>query len=89
MESIWKKTCDSEKRPALKDHIQAEAVVIGAGMTGILTAWQLEQAGVRTVVLEADRIGSGQTGNTTAKITLQHGMFCSALIEKKGEETEK
>ncbi len=89
MESIWKKTCDSEKRPALKDHIQAEAVVIGAGMTGILTAWQLEQAGVRTVVLEADRIGSGQTGNTTAKITLQHGMFCSALIEKKGEETAR
>lgn len=89
MESIWEKTCDSKKRPALKGHIQTDAVVIGAGMAGILTAWHLEQAGVRTVVLEADRIGGGQTRNTTAKITSQHGMFCHAFIEKKGEETAR
>ena len=34
-----------------------------------LTAYYLKQAGVQAVVLEADRIGSGQTKNTTAKIT--------------------
>lgn len=89
MESIWEKTSDSKKRPALKSHIQADAVVIGAGMAGVLTAWRLQQAGVRTVVLEADRIGGGQTKNTTAKITSQHGMFCDTFIEKKGEETAR
>ena len=52
-------------------------------MAGILTAWQLEQAGVRTVVLEADQIGQGQTKNTTAKITVQHGLFCHTFLEKK------
>ena len=35
----------------------------------------------------ADRIGGGQTKNTTAKITSQHGMFCHTFVEKKGEET--
>ena len=89
MESIWSKTCHREKRPALDCPIEADVVVIGGGMAGILTAWQLEQAGVHAVVLEADQIGGGQTKNTTAKITAQHGMFCHSFIEKKGEEAAR
>ena len=89
MESIWKRTCNREKRPALEGHIRADVAVIGGGMAGVLTAWHLEQAGVNAVILEADQIGSGQTGNTTAKITSQHGMFCHTFLEKKGEETAK
>lgn len=87
MESIWRNTFAGKKRPVLEGETEAEVTVIGAGMAGILTAWQLEQAGVRTVVLEAGRIGGGQTGNTTAKITSQHGLFCHSFLEKKGEET--
>lgn len=86
MDSIWSKTCKSKVRPALHDHIQADVAVIGGGMAGILTAWQLQKAGVRVVVLEAGQIGSGQTKNTTAKITSQHGMFCHSFMEKKGIE---
>lgn len=86
MESIWSKTCERKKRHALERDIRAEVAVIGGGMTGILTAWYLKQAGVHAVVLEADQIGGGQTKNTTAKITAQHGMFCSTFLEKKGEE---
>lgn len=90
MESIWTQTCNHrEKRPALDRQIEADVAVIGGGMAGILTAWQLEQAGVRTVVLEADQIGQGQTKNTTAKITVQHGLFCHTFLEKKGEETAR
>ena len=87
MESIWSKTCDIPERLPLDGDLEAEAVVIGGGMAGILTAYQLECAGVRTVVLEAGRIGGGQTGNTTAKITCQHGIFCHDFIDKKGRDT--
>ena len=87
MESIWCKTSDRKKRTALNNDIEVQAAVIGGGMAGILTAWQLEKAGIQTIVLEADRIGSGQTENTTAKITSQHGLFCHTFIEKKGKET--
>lgn len=45
MESIWCKTCGREKAPALKGNIETDVAVIGGGMAGILTAWQLEQAG--------------------------------------------
>ncbi len=86
MESLWRQRVQIERRPALKGEIEAEAVVVGAGMAGILTAWFLERAGIRTVVLEAKRIGGGQTQNTTAKITSQHGLFYADLIKEKGEE---
>ena len=89
MDSIWNKTCKREKRPALAGETRADVAVIGGGITGILTVWQLEQAGIHTVILEADQIGGGQTKNTTAKITSQHGMFCNRFLEKKGEEKAK
>lgn len=86
MESIWSKTCDIRKRTALNRDMEADVAVIGGGMAGILTAYQLKRSGIRTVVLEAERIGGGQTKNTTAKITVQHGMFCHTFLEKKGKE---
>lgn len=63
---------------------EAETVVIGAGMAGILTAWFLKQAGNDVIVLEANEIGSGQTGNTTAKITSQHGFIYEKLVYNHG-----
>ena len=74
MESIWSKTCEIRKREPLWEDIETEAVVIGGGMAGILIAYQLKQAGVHAVLLEAERIGGGQTKNTTAKITSHVGM---------------
>ena len=67
MKSIWHQSAAGTPRPPLEGDVEAGAAVIGGGMAGILTAALLEEAGVRTVVLEADRVGSGQTGNTTAR----------------------
>ena len=89
MESIWSKTCDMRKRQALDRDIETDVAVIGGGMAGILTSYQLERSGVRTVILEAEQIGGGQTKNTTAKITSQHGMFCRDFIEKKGKDAAR
>lgn len=87
MESIWRKTCEMETRSALNGEIRAEAAVIGGGMAGILIAYQLCCSGIETVVLEAKRLGSGQTQNTTAKITSQHGMIYDAFVREKGKNT--
>ena len=38
------------------------------------------------VVLEANRTGSGQTGNTTAKVTAQHGLIYEKLIRTLGKD---
>ena len=71
MESIWSQY-PLRKRSELQGDLETEIAVIGAGMAGILTAYLLQKAGHRAVVLEAARIAGGQTRNTTAKITAQH-----------------
>ena len=86
MESVWSKTCAIPPREALHGIVETEIAVIGAGMAGILTAAALQKAGRRVVVLEADRIGSGQTRNTTAKITAQHALFARKLIQTLGAD---
>ncbi len=87
MASIWTTETTIRKRDSLPGDLQIPAVVIGAGLTGILTAYFLQQAGISTIVLEADRIGSGQTKNTTAKITSQHSLIYDHLIQTFGRES--
>lgn len=84
MKSIWDNKSLSEPKTLKKDLHDIDTVVIGAGMCGILTAYFLAQKGQKVVVAEANRIGSGQTKNTTAKITAQHGLFYSKLIKTHG-----
>lgn len=86
MDSIWTMTADIPAREPLKGKIKVDTAVIGGGIAGILTAYLLQKKGIDTVVLEASRIGSGQTKNTTAKITLQHGVIYHKLIDKIGKE---
>lgn len=85
MESIWSQSCSIPERERLNGDMETEIVVIGGGMAGILTAALLEKEGRRVTVLEAKRIGGGQTRNTTAKITSQHGMIYRSLAETLGE----
>lgn len=87
MESIWQQTTQIGARPPLEQDTSAEVAVVGAGLSGILTAHFLANAGIDVVVLEADRIGGGQTGRTTAKITAQHGLCYADLLERFGAET--
>ncbi len=83
-ESVWTREATIRKREPLPGDMKVPAVVIGAGLAGILTAYYLKQTGIRAVVLEADRIGSGQTKNTTAKITSQHNLIYGRLIRTFG-----
>lgn len=47
------------------------AVVIGAGITGSLTAWRLVRAGWRVTLLEAQHVGAGSSSRTAAGIRQQ------------------
>ena len=75
MKTIWTQSTSIPSRNRLPGSLSTDVAVIGAGLAGVLTAYYLSQAGKQVVVLEADRIGSGQTEGTTAKITSQHGLI--------------
>ena len=86
MESIWHKTIQLPQFPQLDGDVSTDVLVIGGGMAGLLCAYQLKKAGVDCVVAERKRIASGITGNTTAKVTCQHGLIYSKLAKKYGLE---
>lgn len=82
MKSIWRQDTLISANHSLQRDTCVNTVIIGAGMTGVLTAYLLKKKGIDAIVLEAARIGSGQTQNTTAKITSQHGLFYSKMLHK-------
>lgn len=86
MDSIWRKTTDRPAFAPLAGDCRTDVLIIGGGMAGILCAHLLAQAGVDYLLVEADRICSGITQNTTAKITLQHGLLYDKLIRRFGVE---
>lgn len=87
MESIWNKTCTLPSFPQLNEDIRTDVLIIGGGMAGLLTAYRLTQRGVDCVVVEKDTICNSTTANTTAKITLQHGLSYDKILKSNGFDT--
>ena len=78
--SLWISSCNAKKRDTLNNDIEAQVCIIGAGLTGLTCGYYLSKEGKNVVVLEKNSIGSHTSGNTTGKITSQHGLFYDYLI---------
>ena len=87
MESIWAKNINRKQFKSLDKDIKTDVLIVGGGITGILCAYMLKKAGVECVLVETDRILNGVTENTTAKITVQHGLIYNDIIKKYGEDS--
>jgi glycine/D-amino acid oxidase-like deaminating enzyme len=84
MNSVWTENTDRLQFNSLNENIKTDVLIIGGGITGILCAYMLKNSGVDCVLVEAKRICEGITQNTTAKITLQHGLIYEKLIRTFG-----
>lgn len=84
--SLWIDTTKDTDYPALEDDIDVDVVIVGAGITGLTTAYLLHGRGVKTAVIDANRIGKGVSAHTTAKITSQHALKYYKMINAVGEE---
>lgn len=81
--SIWFDAVKDEKHfEQLSGEISAEVVVIGAGIAGIMTAWQLAKKGMNVVVLEKNHVATGDTGFTTAFITRVPDASLGELVQR-------
>lgn len=89
MESLWRKDIEMPSFPMLKGEVKTDVLIIGGGIAGVLTAHFLHSMGVQYILVEKDRICSGTTQNTTAKITSQHGLIYSKLVKNLGVEKAK
>ncbi len=89
MESIWKGKIEFPHFPQLQGDMETDAVIVGGGIAGLLTAYHMKKAGITCILLEAKEICGGVTGNTTAKITSQHGLIYAKLLKKYGAQKAK
>lgn len=86
MKSIWQSTSSLPSFPSLKKNIKTDVLIIGGGIAGILTAYFLQQNDVPYILVEKGKICSGNTQNTTAKITVQHGFIYDKILQSAGRE---
>ncbi len=89
MESVWEKRVSRVHFDSLKQNKRTDVLIVGGGIAGILCAYRLKNAGVDCMLVEANEIGSGITKNTTAKITIGHGLIYDKMIRRFGEETAR
>ena len=86
MESYWVQTTTRPRFFKLEKNINTDVCIIGAGITGIATAYMLMESGLKICLIDKGEICSGVTENTTAKITSQHNLIYNYLEETFGED---
>ncbi|HEV7702207.1 MAG TPA: FAD-dependent oxidoreductase [Candidatus Paceibacterota bacterium] len=67
--TTWSEFKKTKQYPKLDKNIKADVAIIGGGITGILSAYQLALAGKKVALIEKNTIASGATMATTAFIT--------------------
>lgn len=77
--SIWLADAPGTAYPSLSDNRTADVVVIGGGITGLTTALMMQRSGIKVAIVEANRIGCGTTGVSTAKVTSLHSMIYTQI----------
>jgi heterodisulfide reductase subunit A-like polyferredoxin len=66
--SLWMEIAPP-RYSALTADAEADVLVIGGGIAGLSTAYELIAAGRRVVLVDRGRIGRGMTARTTAHLT--------------------
>jgi glycine/D-amino acid oxidase-like deaminating enzyme len=85
MTSLWLDRAAPVPDDALDPDRPLDDLVVGAGLTGLVTALLLARAGRQVAVVEARSVGAVATGNTTAKLSLLQGTRLSRILRHQSE----
>jgi glycine/D-amino acid oxidase-like deaminating enzyme/nitrite reductase/ring-hydroxylating ferredoxin subunit len=84
--SFWMESAPVVDAPQLSRHEDCDALVIGSGIAGLSTAYEVARAGRSVVVIDRGGIGNGMTARTTAHLATELDDFYSELIRVRGED---
>ena len=60
--------------------------MVGAGIVGLTAAIELAEQGHQVLLIDADLVGRGVTGQSTAKVTVGTGLRIDQIAERHGED---
>jgi glycine/D-amino acid oxidase-like deaminating enzyme/nitrite reductase/ring-hydroxylating ferredoxin subunit len=80
----WSASTTFPQFPKLAEDAEADAVVVGGGITGLTSGYLLAKAGKRVVVLERDRCIATDTGHTSAHLTMVTDTSLGDLVKGFG-----
>jgi glycine/D-amino acid oxidase-like deaminating enzyme/nitrite reductase/ring-hydroxylating ferredoxin subunit len=82
---VWIDDTPIQKFPKLQRNITVDVLVVGAGVTGISSAYLLKKAGSTIALIERERVVSIDTGHTTAHLTYVTDEPLQQLVRSFGE----
>ncbi|KAF5986057.1 oxidoreductase [Fusarium bulbicola] len=88
-DSVWVHQDPVSNRPSfskLSQDIETDVCVIGGGIGGISTAYELVTRGREVVLLEARQVLSGETGRTSGHLTNDLDDGYTEIVTKHGDE---
>jgi glycine/D-amino acid oxidase-like deaminating enzyme/nitrite reductase/ring-hydroxylating ferredoxin subunit len=89
LESYWIESTPATSYPTLAADTEVDVAVIGGGIAGVCTAWEVAATGRTVAVLEADRVLTGVTGYTTAKLSALHTLVYAKVARASGKEAAR
>jgi glycine/D-amino acid oxidase-like deaminating enzyme len=88
-ESYWMASTTETSYPSLVDDVSVDLAVVGGGIAGVCTAWEVTRAGRSVALLESDRIVAGVTGHTTAKLSSLHSLIYGKIRAARGADAAR
>lgn len=77
------------RRDPLDDKIDVDVCIIGGGFTGVSTAYQLRNSGLKVALIERHEIGWGASGRCGGQILPGYNPYTQNLQQKYGDEKTK
>jgi glycine/D-amino acid oxidase-like deaminating enzyme/nitrite reductase/ring-hydroxylating ferredoxin subunit len=73
----------------ISSDLEVDVVVVGAGLTGVTTAYLLKKGGAKVALLERRRCAGGDTGRTTAHLTCVTDKRLTELVQDFGKDAAR
>ena len=84
--SLWEATTETGALNPLRENVDADVCIVGAGIAGLSVAYQLVRDGQRVVVIDDGQVGRGMTGRTTAHLASAQDDGFYEIESRHGEE---
>ncbi len=84
--SLWMYESPVAAAVPLAADVEADVVVVGAGIAGLSTAYELARLGRSVIVIDRGGIGNGMTARTTAHLASELDDTYHELIHARGED---